>query len=79
MDDQNKDDKMEVRAMVQAVSRRPLTAEARAWTQTSACGICGGQFLWDRFSQITSDLNATSRHFSLPIYSFIIAGTVWSY
>jgi hypothetical protein len=31
------------RAMVQAVSRRPLTAEARVPARHSPCGICGGQ------------------------------------
>jgi hypothetical protein len=29
--------------MVQAVSRRPLTAEARFRFRVSPCGICGGQ------------------------------------
>jgi hypothetical protein len=29
--------------MAQAVSRRPLTAEARVRGQVSPCGICGGQ------------------------------------
>jgi hypothetical protein len=29
--------------MVQAVSRRPLTAEARCRSGPSPCGICGGQ------------------------------------
>jgi hypothetical protein len=31
------------RAMAQAVSRRPLTAEAWVRSQVSPCGICGGQ------------------------------------
>jgi hypothetical protein len=31
------------RAMAQAVSRWPLTAEARVRSQVSPCGICGGQ------------------------------------
>jgi hypothetical protein len=31
------------RAMAQAVSRRPLTAEARVRSPVSPCGICGGQ------------------------------------
>jgi hypothetical protein len=30
-------------AMVQAVSRRPPTAEARVRSRVSPCGICGGQ------------------------------------
>jgi hypothetical protein len=30
------------RAMAQAVSRRPLTAEARVRSLVSPCGICGG-------------------------------------
>jgi hypothetical protein len=29
--------------MAQAVSRRPLTAEARVRPRVSPCGICGGQ------------------------------------
>jgi hypothetical protein len=31
------------RAMAQAVSRRPLTAEARVQSWVSPCGICGGR------------------------------------
>jgi hypothetical protein len=31
------------RAMAQAVSRRPLTAEARVRSRVTPCGICGGQ------------------------------------
>ena len=31
------------RAMAQALSRRPLTAEARVRSRVSPCGICGGQ------------------------------------
>jgi hypothetical protein len=31
------------RAMAQAVSRRPLTAETRVRSRVSPCGICGGQ------------------------------------
>jgi hypothetical protein len=30
-------------AMAQAVSRRPLTSEARVRSRVSSCGICGGQ------------------------------------
>jgi hypothetical protein len=29
--------------MAQAVSRRPLTAEARVRARVNPCGICGGQ------------------------------------
>jgi hypothetical protein len=29
--------------MAQAVSRRPLTAEARVRSRIGPCGICGGQ------------------------------------
>jgi hypothetical protein len=29
--------------MAQAVSRRPLTADARVRSRVSTCGICGGQ------------------------------------
>jgi hypothetical protein len=29
--------------MAQAVSRRPLTAEARILSRVGPCGICGGQ------------------------------------
>jgi hypothetical protein len=31
------------RAMAQAASLRPLTAEARVRSRVSPCGICGGQ------------------------------------
>jgi hypothetical protein len=31
------------RAMVQVVSLRPLTADARVRAPVNACGICGGQ------------------------------------
>jgi hypothetical protein len=31
------------RAMAQAVSRRPSTAEARVRSRVSPCGVCGGQ------------------------------------
>ena len=34
---------VEGRAMAQAVSRRPLTAEARVRSRVCPCGICGGQ------------------------------------
>jgi hypothetical protein len=33
----------EGRAMAQAVSRRPPTAETRVRSRVSPCGICGGQ------------------------------------
>jgi hypothetical protein len=43
------------RAMDQAVSRRPLTAEARFRSRVSPCGICGGQSgSGTGFSQSTS-------------------------
>jgi hypothetical protein len=38
------------RAMAQAVSRRPPTAEDRVWSRVVPCGICGGKkWHWDRF------------------------------
>jgi hypothetical protein len=41
--------------MAQAVSRRPLTAEARVRSRVSPCGICGGQSgTGTRFSRSTS-------------------------
>jgi hypothetical protein len=35
--------RLEGRAIAQAVSRRPPTAEARVRSRVSPCGICGGQ------------------------------------
>jgi hypothetical protein len=29
--------------MAQAISRRPVTAEARVQSRVSPCGVCGGQ------------------------------------
>jgi hypothetical protein len=44
------------RAMSQAVSRRPLTAEARVRCRVGPCGICGGQSgTGTGFSLSTSD------------------------
>jgi hypothetical protein len=40
--------------MAQAVSRWPLTAEARVRARVNPCGICGGQSGTDRFSPSTS-------------------------
>jgi hypothetical protein len=37
------------RAMAQAVSRRPLTAEARFRARVNPCGFCGGEWHWGRF------------------------------
>jgi len=37
----NKD--LEGRAMAQAISRRPLTAEARVRVRVKPCGVCGGK------------------------------------
>jgi hypothetical protein len=37
------------RVVAQAVSRRPPTAKARVRSRVSPCGICGGQWHWDRF------------------------------
>jgi hypothetical protein len=33
------------RAISQAISRRPLTAETRVHARVSSCGICGGQIV----------------------------------
>jgi hypothetical protein len=34
---------MRGRAMAEAISRRPVIAEARVRSRVSPCGICGGQ------------------------------------
>jgi hypothetical protein len=39
--------------MAQAVSRRPLTVEARVRSRVSPCGICGGQGTGTGFSPST--------------------------
>ena len=47
---------VDVRAMAEAVSRRPLTAETRFRSVISLCGICGGQSDTETgFSPSTSD------------------------
>ena len=46
-------------AMVQALGRRPLTAETRVRSQSSSCGICGGQN--------SSGTGFFSGHFAFPL------------
>jgi hypothetical protein len=59
------------RAVAQAVSRRPLTAESQVRARVNPCGICGGQsgagtgFL--RFIRFYP-VNNIPPSFSIPIY-----------
>jgi hypothetical protein len=59
---------LEGRAMVQVVSRRPLTAETRVRARVNPCGICGGQSgHWDRFlSEFVGFPRAVSFHRRSP-------------
>jgi hypothetical protein len=57
--------------MAQAVSRRPLTAEARVRARVNPCGICGGQkWHWDRFfsEYFGFPLSVTFHRGSIVIY-----------
>jgi hypothetical protein len=54
--------------MAQAVSRRPLTAEARVRYRASPCGICGGQSgTGTGFSPSTSGFPCQFHSTSAPI------------
>jgi hypothetical protein len=56
------------RAMAQAVSRRPLTAEARVRSLASPCEICGGQSgNWTGFSPSTSVLPCQFHSIGAPL------------
>jgi hypothetical protein len=52
------------RAMAQAVSRRPLTAEARVRARVNPCGICGGQ---SGTGQVLSEYFGFPCKFILPL------------
>jgi hypothetical protein len=59
--------------MAQAVSSRPLTAEARV----SPCGICGGRSDWDRFfSELFGFHLTVSIHCDSPLMSRLSIGPV---
>jgi hypothetical protein len=51
------------RAMAQAVSRRPLSAEIRVRSRVGPCGICGGQ------SGIGTDFSPSTAVFPCQFHS----------
>ena len=59
------------RAIAQAVSHRPPTAEARVPSRASPCGICGGQsgWHWDRFFPRVIRFSPVNfiTHYSFPL------------
>jgi len=61
------------RAMAQAVSRRPLTAEARVRARVSPCGICGGQSGTGTGFSPSSSVFPCQYHSTVAPYSSITA------
>jgi hypothetical protein len=57
------------RAMAQAVSRRPLTAEARVRTRLSPCGICSGQSDTGSDFSPSSSVSFCQYHFSVSLHT----------
>jgi hypothetical protein len=65
---------MESRAVAQAVSRRPLTAEALVRARHSLSGICGGQSgAWTGFSP-SSLIFTCQYHSTMVPHAHISAG-----
>jgi hypothetical protein len=61
------------RAMDQAVSRRPLTAEAWVPARVSPCGICGGQNGTGSGFSPSSSVFPCRHHSTIAPYSSITA------
>jgi hypothetical protein len=61
------------RAMAQVISRWPLTAETRVHPQVNPCGICGGQWHWDRFFSECS-VFPSIYHYTVALQTHVIWG-----
>ena len=57
--------------MAQAVSRRPLTAEARAQSRFSLCEICGGRSTTGKGLSSSTSVFPCQHHSTNAPYSFI--------
>jgi hypothetical protein len=62
------------RAMAQAVSRRPLTAEARVRARVNPCGICGGQSGTGTGFSLSSSVFPCRYHSTVALQTHIIWG-----
>jgi hypothetical protein len=62
------------RVMAQAVSRRPLTAEARVCTQVSPCGVCGGQSGNGTGFYTSFSVFPCQHNFTVALHTHIIRG-----
>jgi hypothetical protein len=60
--------------MAQAVSHRPLTAEARVRAQVNLCGICGGQSGTGTGFSASSSVLPCQYHFTVALQTHIILG-----
>jgi hypothetical protein len=58
--------------MAQAVSRRPLAAEARVYDRVNPCGICGGQSGTGTGFSLSSLVFPNQYHSTIALKSLII-------
>jgi hypothetical protein len=70
------------RALADKVGSQPLTAKARAQTQTSKCGVCGGKsgtgksFLYVlQFSPVNTIPTVLYRHYTLLAVRAVVKNT----